>query len=270
MICSIVLAAVLTQASAAPQKLRWEPRADIPITGVLVTGWLLSEFAFKKELAPNPCRWCGTNGFDTAVRVAFNPSLSPSAEGIVPAHIASNLVGFVALPLAMVGMDALFAWRDGVFMEAFWVDVLLVLEATFSALGLNQLVKFAVGRGRPYTVGATPELLAQGHDPADNNLSFFSGHATFTFALASSAATIAGLRGYRNAWVFWAVGLPMAAATAILRLAADKHWTSDILLGSAIGTATGILMPTLLHGRIGPFTARVTPLANGLAVSGQF
>lgn len=267
MISTLVLAAALAQ---TPQNLRWEPRVDLPVTGVLVTGWLLSEFAFKKQLAAPHCRWCATNGFDTAVRVAFNPSLSPSAEGIGPADVASNLVGFVALPLAMVGIDALLSWRDGVFMQSFWVDLVLVLEATFSALGLNQAVKFAVGRGRPYTVGASEELLAQGDDLADNNLSFFSGHATFTFALTASTATIAALRNYRSAWVIWLVGLPMAATTAILRLAADKHWASDILLGTAIGTATGILIPTLLHGRIGPISARVTPLSNGLAVSGSF
>lgn len=267
MISTIVLAAVLAQ---TPQNLRWEPRVDLPVTGALVTGWVLSEFAFKKQLAAPQCRWCATNGFDTAVRVAFNPSLSPSAEGIGPAHVASNLIGFVTLPVVMVGLDALLSWRDGVFMQAFWVDVVLVLEATFSALAVNQAVKFAVGRGRPYTVGASEELLAMGHDPADNNLSFFSGHATFTFALTASAATIASLRNYRHAWVLWVVGLPLAATTSILRLAADKHWASDILLGSAIGTAAGMLIPTLLHGRIGPITARVTPLSNGLAVSGSF
>lgn len=268
MISSLVLALVLTQ--AAPQKLRWEPRVDIPVTGTLAAGWLLSEFAFKKQLAPAACRWCETNAFDTAIRSAFNPGLSPSAEGILPAHVASNLVGFLGVPVAMLGLDALLSWRDGVFMDAFWVDVVLILEATMSAQGLNQVVKFAVGRGRPYTVGASPELLAEGKDPADANLSFFSGHSTLTFALVSSAATIAGLRGYRNAWVLWVVGLPLAATTAILRLAADKHWTTDVLLGAAIGTATGILMPTLLHGRIGPVTAQVSPLSNGVAVVGRF
>lgn len=268
MFSSLVLAVMLTQ--APPQKLRWEPKVDIPVTGALITGWVLSEFAFKKQLAAPACRWCATNGFDTAVRSVFNPTLSPSAEGIGPAHVASNLIGFVGVPLAMVGLDALLSWRDGVFLEAFPVDLVLVLEATFSILGLNQAVKFAVGRGRPYTVGASAELLAEGHDPADNNLSFFSGHSTFTFALAASTATIASLRGYRHAWVVWAVGIPMATATALLRLAADKHWTTDILLGSALGLATGILMPTLLHGQVGPLTARVSPMPNGLALSGRF
>ena len=232
-------------------------------------GWLLSEVAFKKQLAPAACRWCETNGFDTAVRSVFNPPLSPSADGIRPADVASNLLGFVGVPL-MIGVDALLAWSAGSFLDTFPVDLVLILEATFSALGLNQTVKFAVGRARPYTIGASEELLATGHDPSDNNLSFFSGHSTFTFALAASAATVAGMRGYKHAWLMWALGMPMAAVTAFLRLAADKHWMTDVLLGTAIGTATGILMPTLLHGSIGPVTMRVSPLANGLAVSGRF
>lgn len=265
-----VLALALSQNAPAPHALKWEPRVDIPVTGALVGGWLLSEFAFKKQLGAPRCRWCETNGFDVGVRGLFNPSMQPSPEGLAAPHIASNLVGFVSLPVLMVGLDALFSWREGGSVETFLVDMLLVLEATFSALAVNQLVKFAVGRGRPYTVGASDEVLAGGHDLADNNLSFFSGHATFTFALAASAATVATLRGYRFAWLMWVVGMPLAAATSILRLAADKHWTTDILLGSAFGLATGILMPTLLHGRVGPVEARVTPMANGLAVSGRF
>ena len=270
MISSLVLALALTQSPAAPQKLRWEPRIDIPVSGALVAGWVLSETAFKKSLAPLACRWCETNGFDTAVRSVFNPTLTPSASGFHGPDLASTLIGFVGVPLAMVGLEALLSWRDGAFVETFPVDVVLMVEATFSALALNQVVKFAVGRARPYTVDAPPDLLAQGKDLADNNLSFFSGHSTLAFSVVASAATIAGLRGYRYAWVLWAVGMPLAATTAILRLAADKHWTSDVLVGAAIGTATGILMPTLLHGRVGPVTAQVTPLPNGLAVAGRF
>jgi membrane-associated phospholipid phosphatase len=268
MIGSLVLAVALSQ--AAPQKLAWDPRVDIPVTAALGAGWLLSEFAFKKDLAVSPCLWCETNGFDTAVRSAFNPSLMPSADGFQGAHVASNLVGFIALPVGMLGLDALLSWRDGVFMEAFWVDALLILEATLSIQVVNQVVKFAVARGRPYTVGASAEQLASAHDPNDHTLSFFSGHATMAFGLVGSAATIASLRGYRHAWLLWAVGLPLASTTALLRLAADKHWMTDVLLGSALGLATGILMPTLLHRRIGPIEARVTPMPNGLALAGRF
>ncbi len=268
MIGSLVLLLALHQ--APPHKLNWEPKIDLPVTGVLVTGWVLSETVFKKNLAVSTCRWCETNGFDNAVRSAFQPSLSPSPSGVSAVSTLSHLTGFVAVPVAMLGLDALLAWQHDSLLETFPVDALLMIETTFGVLAVNQTVKFAVGRGRPYTVNASPELLAQSHDVADNNLSFFSGHSTFTFAAVSSAATVASLRGYRHAWLLWLVGLPLATTTAILRLAADKHWLSDVLVGSALGTAAGILMPTFLHGRVGPVNARVSPQGNGLAISGSF
>jgi membrane-associated phospholipid phosphatase len=68
----------------------------------------------------------------------------------------------------------------------------------------------------------------------------------------------------------WAVGMPVAATVAILRLGADKHWGSDVLIGGAIGTAIGIIGPLLLHGRVGPVTAQLSVQGNGLAVVGRF
>ena len=47
--------------------------------------------------------------------------------------------------------------------------------------------------------------------PEDNNLSFYSGHTNFSFALVVSSGTVATLRGYKGAGLIWAVGLPLAA-----------------------------------------------------------
>lgn len=267
MVPALLLTALISHQT--PAQLQWDPRVDIPVTAVLATGWITSEI-LKKELAPPTCRWCATNGFDTAVRQVFNPSLTPSSDGFGAAHVASNMVGFIAVPVGLFGLDALLAWRAGALKDTFLVDALLVLETTMSAMAINQLVKFTVGRGRPYTVGATEEITAGGHDIADNQLSFFSGHSTFTFALVCATATIADLRGYRHAWTIWAVGLPLAASTAILRLGADKHWTTDVLIGSAVGTLAGVLMPRFLHGRVGTVTAKVAPVGSGLGLVGQF
>lgn len=268
MLSALVVASLVV--AQTPQKLRWDPRIDLPVTGALVAGWILSETALKKPLAPTACRWCGTNTFDTAVRSTFYPMMFPSAEGQHDFHVASNVLGFVALPLTLIGLDALYAARDGHFLETFPIDLVFILEATFSALTLNQITKFAVGRARPYSIGATPQLIADSSDPADANLSFFSGHSCFAFAAVSSAATVAKLRGYRLWWLTWLIGIPAAATTAIFRLAADKHWATDILVGSSIGVAFGVLMPTFLHGRVGPFEARVVPSGSGFAVTGSF
>ncbi len=264
----VLLALSLAQ-TPTTYELKWDPRVDLPVTATLGVAWLVSEFAVKRQLSPADCRWCATNDFDNGVRGLFVPSLSPSASGLSGPDMASNIIGFAALPVAMLGLNALIGGRDEAWWKRFLIDTVLVLEATFAAINVNQLVKFTVGRARPYTVGADEALLAERH-PEDHNLSFFSGHATFVFALATSAATVATLRGYRHAWLLWVVGQPLAAATALLRLAADKHWASDVILGTLFGQAVGVLMPTLLHGRVGPVELQAAPMPNGLAVSGRF
>lgn len=256
--------------ASGPAQLRWDPRIDLPVTGVLIASWLGTEIA-KPALAPAACRWCETNGFDTAVRRAFNPSLTPSASGVKPIATVSDITGFVALPVSLLGLDALLSWREGTLLQTMPVDVVLVAEATFGALALTQLTKFLVGRARPYSIGASPELIASGSDPADSRLSFFSGHTTFSFALVTSAATVMTLRGYKYAWLAWAIGLPLASTTAVLRLAADKHWASDVLVGLVVGAGVGVGVPLLFHGRVNPKTTmRVVPLPNGLALTGTF
>jgi membrane-associated phospholipid phosphatase len=266
----VVTAEAPSAPAKTPYELKWDPRIDLPVTGVLMAAWLTTEFT-KSSLAPDACRWCVTNGFDNAIRSLFNPSLEPSASGIKGPATASDITGFMVLPISMLGLDAVLAWREGTLLKTMPIDIVLVAEATFGALALTQLTKFLVGRARPYSIGATPELLAQGKDPADANLSFFSGHTSFAFAISTATATVLTLRGYKYAWLAWAIGMPLAATTAILRLAADKHWASDVLVGMVIGSAVGVGVPLLFHGRVTQSVSlRVMPMPNGVAFSGTF
>lgn len=268
----ISIALALTIAAApSPHRLRWEPRVDLPVAGTLVLGWVLSEFAFKGALAADTCRWCATNDFDLAVRRAFNPSLTPSASGVRPIATASDLLAFIVMPLTVAGLDLLGA-RDSDSPWLTWaVDLVIMIESTFSALAVNQAVKFAVGRARPYSIDAPHELLESARDPHDHNLSFFSGHTTFTVGLTVASGVVGMLRGYKLAWLTWAVAAPMAIATATMRMAADKHWMSDILVGALVGGGVSLALPLLLHGREpSGVSLRVTPTPNGAALAGTF
>ncbi len=271
--CAVLLAVL--SATDAPQRathrLHFDWKVDGPVGGALLVGWVGSELAFKKTLAPTECHWCATNGFDNAVRSAFHPDGTPSAFGVSGPDTASNLVGFALLPVAVFGLDFLQAFGAGRALEDFPEDAAIILEATFAGLVLDQAVKFGVGRARPYTVGASPELLAQGRDPADHYLSFFSGHSTWAFGLATAAGTVASLRGHQKAWLTWLVGLPIAATTALLRLAADKHWATDVLVGSAVGAAFGAGLPLIFHGRMeGAPPVTVVPIPGGLALAARW
>jgi undecaprenyl-diphosphatase len=99
---------------------------------------------------------------------------------------------------------------------------LFVLVAIFGTVAWYDIVKAAVGRGRP-TVPA-PLLHAQG-------ASFPSGHAMMS-AVAMTLASMGAWQLLRNLWarvLAVAGAITVAAAVAFSRLALGVHYLSDIL-----------------------------------------
>jgi membrane-associated phospholipid phosphatase len=72
------------------------------------------------------------------------------------------------------------------------------------------------------------------------------------------------MRRYRWAPVIWGVGLVSAAAVGYLRIAADQHYFTDVLVGAAAGSAIGFAIPYGLHRGAG--TLAVSPLPDGGAM----
>ena len=105
---------------------------------------------------------------------------------------------------------------------------------------LTQIVKFTAGRERPFVHALPADQKPLTAHPADNNVSFYSSHTSFAFSLAVSTATVASMRHYRWARVIWGVGLVSAAAVGYLRIAADQHYFTDVLVGAAAGSACRI------------------------------
>ncbi|MEM4658498.1 MAG: phosphatase PAP2 family protein [Candidatus Methanosuratincola sp.] len=78
-------------------------------------------------------------------------------------------------------------------------------------------------------------------------LSFPSGHASATFALASTLQTFYGGR----------VGIPayaFASYVALSRLSENKHFLSDVLVGAALGSVVGRGVALAHKRQISPFT----------------
>lgn len=243
-------------------RLKWKPAVDLPVTGTLALGLLLSESVLKKPLAPQACRWCGHNAVDDA----FSGIRAPLASQRTMDLLSYLTVG--VLPLAALG----YGYWQASDLKSFGIDALLVLEAMFAAATLNQVVKFTVGRERPFVARLSEGEKGATQTPEDNNLSFFSGHATMAFSLAVAMGTVAELRRYRHRVWVWAVGLSLATATAVLRMAADKHYFTDVLTGAVVGGALGYFIPAWLHGveDDAPASVRLLPSLGGFAVVGHF
>lgn len=226
-------------AGAQPRELDYSPAVDSVITVTAAGIWSSSEL-LKGKLAPRTCRWCATTGLDSSVRSALRWSAPDAADK------ASNVTAFLATPLLTLGADALAAEHQHALGRA-PLDTWFVAEATLIALGVCNLIKFAAARERPFVHALAADRKGATADASDNNLSFVSGHATATFAMASAAGTVATLRHYQWAPIVWAAGFGGAVTTGYLRIAADKHWLTDVLGGSALGVAVGVGATALLH-----------------------
>jgi len=172
----------------------------------------------------------------------------------------STLTGFVLTPALGLGMVALTSIQ---LPDRSWArlidDTVPILETEAIAETVNQVTKFWVGRSRPFVHFTTVPF------DIDNNVSFFSGHTTLCFAVTVSAGIVAHRRAYAVEPYIWATGLTLAATTGYLRIAADKHYLSDVLVGAAVGTGVGLAVPLLTMHDL-----TVMPTGNGMALAGRW
>lgn len=252
-------------------ELKYDFALDMAVIGSSAGLVLASEyFRFVK---PQQCRWCDRgdgadtlNGLDRWARRSFlwkDPRQAQFDSGVT-----AFLLEPAAATLEMIAASA----HDNA-QRAFPVDFLIIGEAVAVSTLLNQTTKIILARERPFVHHMPDEERPKTALPSDNNVSFYSGHTAMSFTLAAAAGTVATLRGYRLMPLVWSTLMPLAAATGYLRIAADKHYFTDVLSGMIIGTAVGVVLPLVFHGRqgdefvpngtgtgSGPGTAQAQPL----------
>ena len=247
---ALVLASSSKAVAEEPRPLRYDTRVDVGVTAMGATWYLMSEL-LKSSLVPEKCRWCYRaddggdllNPYDGWVRRRLIWRDTRSAD------IASTVLVGVLEPVSQLGLTALSAGHENA-LSGFPLDALIVTESTVVAGVLNQIVKFGFARERPFVhyLPHAPEAVRKLTDsPSDDNLSFYSGHTTLAFAIATASGTVASLRGYRLAPVVWSTGLTLATTVGYLRIAADKHYFSDVVTAAIIGSIVGVGVPLVFH-----------------------
>ncbi len=238
------VAALIALWSAPGKAEERDLRSDLVVDGALTAGfglyWLGTEPA-RPILAPEACRVCAPPGaFDASIRHTLR------WEDTESAHRLSNATAFALSPLVSLSILSGGAETD----EARAENFLFVLESVVIAGALNQTTKLLFARPRPF-VAASPERARRSPERSDHFLSFYSGHTSFSASVGASAAMIATLRGYDVAPHLWGAFVGTTLVTGYLRIAADRHYASDVLVGALVGAAVGIAVPALLHPRQG-------------------
>jgi membrane-associated phospholipid phosphatase len=178
------------------------------------------------------------------------------------AGLASDvlIIPLLALPLAATAWDSHKGNQD---WRAAFEDAVIYWEALAISSSLDLIVRSTQVHPRP---------LVYGEDvPADERLSgeasgsFYSGHANGAFLSAVYFSYTYSLRhpdsGIKG-WL-WAGSLGAASVVGGLRIAAGKHYLSDVVVGAAAGSFFGWVFP-YMHKR-----DRKAGMRLGMAIGGS-
>lgn len=127
--------------------------------------------------------------------------------------------------------------------EKMKTTTLLATQAYITGAAVQSVMKFLSGRTRPsfYGPGTEAEPTFKGpfstskdYTGARTNSSFPSGHTTVAFA----AATVFALEYKNRPWIP-VFAYSVASLVGLSRITENKHWTTDVLVGAALGYLTG-------------------------------
>jgi len=122
-------------------------------------------------------------------------------------------------------------------------------EAVLLGTGITGLLKGVLGRARPFVTSDTLPSdfqLLGGFGNADRQ-SFPSGHTTTAFAAASAVTSEIQRMWPKYTWYAAPVLYGGATMVGLSRMYHNKHWASDVVLGAAIGTFSGLKVVRYSH-----------------------
>ncbi len=255
MVLAIVLASGYPRQAEAQQAqaLEVDTTVDGAITSVALVGTLL-----LMQLPVDSSKQWKSEIF-LSVDKSVQKNFSPAAADLSDVFLATT----VAAPLLLQ--------VSGGFDESAGRSALVYGETLATSLLVNSAAKYLVQRPRPYVYNKSARAGAYAAKQGDDAyLSFYSGHASMSFAAAVAGSSLFALESDSQAAKssMWGLEIGLASATAILRVRAGKHYYSDVALGLLIGSAMGVLVPALHsdEGAYRPSGSEWGAIAAGLGV----
>lgn len=152
--------------------------------------------------------------------------------------------GALVISISMYGVGRLATWRNVADFGLHGTEAIAVAGAT------TYLLKTVAGRARPYvSTDNSPHDFRFGRGfTGDQFQSFPSGHTSAAFALASTMTSESQRWWPHQTWIVAPAMYGAATLVGLSRMYNNAHWTSDVVLGAAVGTFSGIKVVRYSHG----------------------
>lgn len=246
------------------------PAVDFPLTIGAVAAGLVPEVLKGELKGPHcglMCDPADVNALDRSVignrSVAAAKASDALLYSLMAAPFVIDLIDALATGARSGQRGAMRAAARG------WATDLVILGEVLAVNFLvTNVVKQAVMRPRPLVYD--PAVDGSTRLGADAALSFFSGHSSTTFAMATAYSILFMKRHPDHpGWYvpMFIVTEGLAAATAVLRTQAGKHFYTDVLAGAVVGASIGALIPLVHLRRPGSGPGRAPAPASASALS---
>lgn len=249
---TLAAAPLSAQESAAPHPLSWPEhyRKFSLLEGAFTTAALATVLTLNfAPVGSEGARWHGAlPGFDTGPRYLLyaRGDRGRKAADLTSDILLGTLLGYSLLvdPLIVTGA-ARGQWESSLQMSLINAQAVIFTELVTLSL------KLLTARERPFVKRCAGEGRGPNCEDEAPYRSFPSGHTSQAFVAAGltclhhDAFPIYGDRRADRGACF--SSLSLAALTGLMRIVADKHHTSDVLIGAGIGLLFGYVVPKWLH-----------------------
>jgi membrane-associated phospholipid phosphatase len=198
--------------------------------------------------AAEGARWDSPILFDGGARKLLRLH---SASGRKSAETVSNILLSAEVIHSVVIDPLLVAWGSHQSPSMAWRMSVINAQAYALTLVLNEATKRLTSRKRPFVDACDRDPTRASCASGSRYSSFYSGHAAVT---ATGAGLICAHHTQLNLYQSnvldtgaCSTAIAGTAITGAMRIVADNHWASDVLVGHLMGYLSGYLLPTLLY-----------------------
>lgn len=142
----------------------------------------------------------------------------------------------------VMGSGALVSWSLGHMMNDYKLQQTsrLALEGIIFSAAVTTGIKSYFHRARPYASSSSSNWKGPNHKSYPSVMSFPSGHSACAFSVATVIS-----QQYSDVEIVPWISYSLAILTAWSRVYLNKHWASDVIVGSAIGHYTAKMIMEL-------------------------